>query len=42
LYRSLNLGMREELICFEGHLIENNVLAILDEVAQTRYKHFNG
>jgi len=42
LYRSLNLGMQDELICFEGHLIENNVLAILDEVAQTRYKHFNG
>jgi hypothetical protein len=42
LYRSLNPGMRDELIYFEGHLIEDNVLAILDEVNQTRYEHFNG
>ena len=40
-YRSLQLDMRKERICFDGHQIEENVLAILDEVDQTRYKHYN-
>jgi hypothetical protein len=41
-YHSISLDERNEPISFEGHQIEENVLAMLGEVDQTRYKHYNG
>jgi hypothetical protein len=37
-YRSLSLEKRNGLFCFEGHQIEENVLAMFGEIAQTRYQ----
>jgi hypothetical protein len=41
-YRSFPIDMRSGSICVEGHQLNSNVVAILEEVDQTRYKRFIG